>query len=47
MHGYVMRMHKCGIPMITAFKIYEDFRQRGKLDALEKYIAYVEAINHG
>lgn len=43
--GYVMRMHKCGIPLRTAVKIYDDFKRRGKLESLTQYIDYVEAIN--
>ena len=47
MREYVARMTACGIPMRTAVKIYADFKKRHKLKALDKYIAYVEAIQHG
>lgn len=47
MREYVLRMTACGIPMQTAVKVYADFKRRRKLRALDKYIAYVEAIQHG
>ena len=47
MREYVMRMVKCGIPMKTAIKIYQDFKSRHKLAALKEYIEYVEALNDG
>lgn len=47
MREYVIRMTACGIPIQTAVKIYTDFKKRHKLRALDKYIEYVEAIQHG
>ena len=47
MRDYVLRMTKCGIPLKTAIKIYQDFKARGKLAKLRTYIEYVEAINVG
>ena len=47
MREYVTRMHRCGIPLKTAIKIYQDFKARHRLSALRKYIEYVEAMTDG
>ena len=47
MRDYILRMTACEIPVATAIKIYADFKRRGKLVSLKKYIKCVEAIQSG